>query len=862
MSTTASSPTRNGSVVPNVTMRTVTVKGLLRNRGRFALTAVAVAMSVAFFASVLLLTTSLRGTAERDIAAANAGIESVIRGREFDGELDGGPGTQTPRYELRTDTLDQAAAAAPDATLVGISSTPATLTTSDGDIIVASGLRTRVETWVTDPALNTHHLVDGRPPQDPTEVVIERRLASAEGLAIGDSLGVATDRAAITATVTGIADFAAVAGSPTSALVFVSHDTNLLDPALLNRIVVAFDDSAASTADIETALADDAQTIVTGGADYVTELQRDAIQQTSFISTFLTFFAVIALIAGTTIIYNTFVISVAQRTKEIAMLRSIGARRSQILRSVLGEAALIGVIASTLGVAAGLVLYRGMVALFRAIGLSFLSTSPTYSLTSLMIPFAIGVAVTILSALMPARRAASVAPMEALRDQAVDSSRESRTRSIASYLLLAVTVTVAVAAFATGSGTYGLTATGAGLLALIVAGPLLVTFTSKTLGWLAARIGGEPGRIAKVNLSRNPRRSASTSFSLSLGLGLMVMFTAIAASFSGGVADDIEAGLNADTVLTPVATGGPGGTTLALPDDLVTAVADTQGVVASTSLDLATGSVDDKPNLIGLVDPASFAELYDADTTAGSIAELSDGDIAVSEAAELSIGDTVTVAFTDGDTATLTVSAVFTRAIPTPDESPQYIIDRATAPDLDTTTVTVLATTDQTTSTNDTLEAAARQAGAVQVLTKTEYVDSVSSGSNDFRNFVYALLGVALLISLVGIANTSMMSINERRREIGVMRAIGTTAQQVRSIIRVESVLLAVHGCLLGIGLGLGAAASLIALLGGNEGLNLLIPWQSMAILAVSGVIAGAAASAWPAWKGSRADMLDAIASE
>lgn len=862
MNPTASPHPGRVSAPPTVTMRTVTVKGLLRNRGRFALTAVAVAISVAFFASVLLLTSSLRGTAARDIAAANAGIDTVIRGREFDGEIEGGPGAQTPRYELRTDTLQQITTALPDATVSGISSAPATFTTPDGDLVDASGRRTRIETWVADPDLNTHHLVVGRAPETPTEVVIERRLAAAEGLTLGDNLGVATDRAAITATVTGIADFATVAGSPTTALVFVADDTTLLDPDLLDRIVVESGNASGATTDMEAALDSNSQLIVTDGPRYVTELQDAATQQTGFISTFLTFFAVIALIAGTTIIYNTFVISVAQRTREIAMLRSIGTGRNQILRSVLGEAALIGVIASALGVAAGLVMYRGMVALFKAIGLSFLSTSPTYTLTSLIVPFAIGVVVTILSAVMPARHAASVAPMEALRDQAVDSSRESRTRSVAAYLLIAITVALAAAAIITRSGWTGIAATGAGLLALIVGGPLLVTFTSKTLGWLTARLGGEPGRIAKVNLSRNPRRSASTSFSLSLGLALMVMFTAIAASISGGVADDIKAGLNADTIVTPIATGGPGGTVLAMPDDLVTTIADTDGVTTSTALELATGIVDGTPTLLGVVEPAVFASLYDADTTAGSIAELGANEIAVNDATDLQIGDTVTLGFTNGESTTVTVAAVFDRAIPAPDESPQYLINRDTAADVDATTVTVFATTDQTPATIDTLNAAARQAGAIQVLTKDEYIDSVSNGSNDFRNFVYALLGVALLISLVGIANTSMMSINERRREIGVMRAIGTTAGQVRSIIRVESVLLAIHGCILGIALGLGAGTSLIALLGGNEGLTLLVPWQSIGLLAVAGIVAGVLASAWPAWKGSRADLLDAIASE
>jgi putative ABC transport system permease protein len=849
----------NGQI-PTVSMTTVTVQGLRRSRSRFILTAIAVILSVAFFTSVMQLTSSLRGTAKSDIASATKGIDAVVRGAKIGKPRNAGPVSVDVRAELTSADVNAVADLTGIAATVAIVSVNANVVKSDGQIVDTGALGTRAEIWVVDSTLNTHRLVRGKAPVGRDQVVIERTIAEKANVDVGDQIRIATDAATITARVSGIADYATAKGSPLNGTVFFADGeaASLLETSSYDRIVVRSSKPDSLVSELKGALSNSKTTEVVAGAEFTADQQNEATSRTSFQTTFLSFFALVALLAGTTIIFNTFVISVQQRTKEIAMLRAIGTSKQQVLKSVLGEAALVGVFASGIGVGVGLLLFRLMIKVFEAIGLSFLSTDASVSLSSLIGPFLIGIVVTVASAALPARKAAGVAPMEALRDQAVDNSSIAQTRTIATAVIFVGALLFGVMGAVSSSGSMWALATGLGFVGVIVGGPVLVRGSTATIGRLLSRFGGQTGNIARTNLSRNPKRNASTSFSLSLGIALIVLFTSVAASLSDGVASDVKAGLRADHVVTTSATGP--GALASIPRSTIEAISKVSGVKTVSALSSATLIINGEGTSAAVIDPKSFSKLYDLKTTGAPLRDLATNEIAVQRSTNRRVGDTVKVSFADRPAADMKVVTVFGRSLPGSPDSPRYLLN-ASAVEKAAVTAVYLQT-DSKSKTLGAIDDTVQGAGAMRLRDKDGYLDSLASSADTFRNFVYALLAIALLISLVGIANTTMLSINERRREIGVMRAIGTTGRQVRRIVRLEALLLSIHGSVIGTVLGLAGATAAFSLLASDQGFSLTIPWSSLLIIALAGSCAGVVAAAWPAWRASKMDPLAAIASD
>jgi putative ABC transport system permease protein len=858
------------SSLPKVTMMTTTVAGLRRSRSRFLLSALAVLLSVSFFAAVLLLSNGLRGTAGRDIAQANAGIDVVLRGRELGAARNAGPVQIALRGTVPLGAVTTARSVAGVRAAHGVVSVGATVATTNGKILDTGTLGVRAENWLPDDELRSHRIIAGRPPAAANEVVVERSIADHGDLNLGDRLTISTDSSTIKATITGIADYASVAGSPLHGTVFVNDKLamKLLGANGYERVAISAtspETSEGLAAKVGAALATQKLTGVEAidGRTFTVAEQDEATSRTSFQSTFLTFFALVALLAGTTIIYNTFVIAVQQRTREIAMLRAIGASRRQVLRSVLVEAAIVGVVASVAGAIGGVLLFKAMGAIFEAIGLTFLSTSGTIDVGSVALSVIVGIVVTVVSAAIPARRAASISPMAALREQSVDTSAQARTRSFFAYALFAMTAVLGVVSWAQGSGAIAGIAVLFGFLGTIVGGPILIRATTLSFGRLLARFGGTTGSMATTNLQRNPKRSASTSFSLSLGMALIVMFSAIASSLSGGIANDVDKGLRADHVVVPAASTGPA-VPRAVPRSVVESVSAVPGVKRAATLSTTFAAVNGTSATVAVVDPKEFDATYDLAPTGQPLSALSATSVAVDSSTDYRLGDELTLVFSSGKTARFTVTTMLNRLLPGSPDSPLVLIsgDAAAAAGATTTVSAAFVITDGKSTTLASADTVVKANGALRFLSSSEYVDSLGSATDTFRNFVYSLLAVALLISIVGIANTTILSINERRREIGVLRAIGTTARQVRRIIRLEALLLAVHASVLGIALGIGAAAAAFTLVASDQGFALTIPWRSIIVIGIGGAIAGIVASLWPAWKGSRAEVLASIASD
>ncbi len=835
-------------------MTAVTLKGLWANKSRFGLSSLAVIISVAFLTAMLILTTALAGTTTDDLAVANAGVDVVVLGEEL-GLGEGPPGAEAAvRSMVDVSTIDALLAVDGVDAAVGIRTTTAQLLGVDGAPVVTGSRTSLGETWIDNETLATFDLVAGTAPVD--GIVVDRSLADEAGLVVGDTVQVLTPIGTEIVSVDGIATFGEADSAPDTATILFADGNDLLGTGGFERVVVDTDldptalQGAAGNGEVQS------------GTTYVTDQQSVIEARTSFQTIFFLAFALIALIAGTTIIYNTFVIAVAQRTRELALLRSIGASKAQVLKAVMGEAAVVGVVASVVGAVVGIGSAYGLVALFEALGLSILAGSLSVTVDSLVIGAGVGLVVTLVSAFVPARKAANTPPIAALREAAVDPSGVSLTRnSVAGLLLVGGS---GLALFGSIDGTWETAVGGvlAAFIGVVVGGPMIAGWVSRGAGAPLALLGGAVGRLASTNAARNPRRSASTALALTLGVALIAFFTVVASSLSGTVAADTDAALSADQVVSPFAAlGGPDDVTY-LPPSVADGIELGDGVEAVVPLASTNVFVDGSMALAAGADVRQLDQVYDLAVVAGSLAEVSDASIAVQAGVVdgVVVGDEVTLVFPQAGQTSVRVAAIFETNLPGQVPA-QYLFDDAALAVLapDAGDAVVFVSTDGSDAAQSALAASVEATGGAIVQTADEYIESLGSSVDAFLNFVYALLGVAVIIAFVGIANTTVMAIGERTKEIGMLRSVGMTAVQVRRMIRNEALLLSLQGSVVGLAIGVGGVYATFSAIGDDQ-FTLDLPLASLATIGVAAAVSGVAAAAWPAWRASRRAPLEAIA--
>lgn len=835
-------------------MTAVTLKGLWANKSRFGLSSLAVIMSVGFLTAMLILTSAISGTGSDDVAGANAGVDLVVFGEEL-GLGDGPPGAEEViRADVDAATLDAIVAIDGVDAAAGVRTGTAQLLDSAGAPLDIGNQRPSGENWVSNETLANFELVAGTAPVD--GVVVDQSLADNADLAVGDEVRVLTDVGVADLIVDGIATYGGADNAFELATVLFPESSELLGSGGFDRIVVDTDlDPSALQGAVG---AGEVQT----GATFVADAQNIIDTQATFQTTFFLAFALIAFVAGTTIIYNTFVIAVAQRTRELALLRSIGASKTQVLKAVMGEAAVIGVVASAAGALAGIGSAYGLKVLFDAIGLPIINGSFPISVDSLLIGAGVGLVVTLISAFVPARKAAGVPPIAALRDAAVDPSAVSFVRnSIASLLLGGGTV---AAVFGAIDGSWEIAVGGAlaAFVGVIVGGPLIAGWVARIAGAPLEMVAGTIGRLASTNAARNPRRSASTALALTLGVALIAFFTVVASSLSGTAAADTEKALSADQVVTPFATfGGPDDVTY-MPPSVADSIEVGNGVDAVVPVASTQAFVDGGLALAAGADVVDLNAVYDLQLVTGSFENVSEAAIAVNvdTIEDAAIGDELTLNFPGSGPATMTIAAIFEANLPGQFPA-EYLFDDAAfasvAPDAGDALIFIA--TDGSDTALEAIAASVDASGGAVLQSAEEYVDSLGSAVDAFLNFVYALLGVAVIIAVVGIANTTVMAIGERTKEIGMLRSVGMTSAQVRRMIRNEALLLSVQGSVVGLAIGVGSVYATFSALGDGE-VVLNLPLTSLAIIGVGAAISGVAAAAWPAWRASRLAPLEAMA--
>ncbi len=844
-------------------MLSLTLRGIAAHKRRLVGTVLAVLLGVAFMAGSLVFTDTMRATLSGVFADAERGTDALVRG----------PAT--------IESFNGTAHAPVDDTLVGrVAGLPgvaavaprvegfAQVVDRDGEPVddVGSGAVPAGAAWTDETSLNPFTLVEGRGPRGDDEVVVDRSLADEVGLAPGDRTSVLTAAGPEPVEVVGVATFGDAdnrAGNRTVLFTVGTAQRLLGREGTVDSIAVKAAEGVSQrevAAAVRSELGGEVEALT--GAALAEENANRKNEDVDFFGVFMNVFAGIALLVGAFIINNTFAILVAQRSKELALLRAIGASRKQVRRSVALEAATVGVLASALGLLAGVGVAIGIKSLWQSFGITLPDGPLVVSGSSLLLAFAVGVVVTVGSALLPARRAARVAPVAAMRDVAVEATRPSRKRIALGVLLTAGSAAAVVLGITSGTVELVLLGALAGFLGVATLSPVLVHPVLRALALPLPRATGVRGVLARENSVRNPKRTAATASALMIGVALVGAITVFAASGKWSISHSFDQEFRGDLVLE---TGAwvYGGASPALAAELAAA----DGVAAAVPRQFARAEVaGDVTDLAGW--PAATVEsVFDLGVSEGSLASMGADGLAVSarhaEGKGWALGDRVDITFDTGASREFVVRALFDH----PDWAGQVWVDRAA---LTAALPAALDSTVYVTGEDGVSSSALRSAvdtvtaeyANVEVMNRAEMRQMVVDEFNALLGFVYALLALAIVIALVGIANTVSLSVVERTRELGLLRAVGMSRGHLRGMVRWEAALVAVYGTLLGLAVGLFLGWSLVFAIkeSGIETARMVVPFgQLAAIVAIAGSC-GLLAALLPARRAARLDILDAVA--
>ena len=849
-------------------MTAFALRGLLGRKLRTVLTAVAIILGVATVSGTYVLTDSINNAFHSIFFETRAGSDAVISGKSaFD--ITGDSGVTAPSFD---ESLLQKVRDVPDvAEAEGQVNGQAQLIGKDGKAIVYGGAPNLGFSIANGASrFNPLQLVSGTWPKA-NEVVVDKSTAGKEDITIGQQIGVQAEGPVQRLRVSGIVKFGSVStigGATLSGFDLPTAQRLFEKPGKLDEIAVAANQGVSDPqllAQIRTILPPSTQVRSAQAQSHEDAKETDSF--ISFLQKFLLGFGGVALFVGSFVIANSLSITIAQRTREFATLRTLGASRRQVLRSVVLEALVIGVLASVVGLFAGLALAKGLFSLFDAVGFTLPNNGLTLETRTVIVALLVGIVVTLLASLRPAFRATRVPPIAAVREGAtLPESRFARYRTPAAIVLSlvgfgALLVGLFVPNLSTGQvllamlGGALLVFFGVALLSVRLVGPF-----AWTLGWPATKIGGAAGSLARDNSRRNPQRTASTASALMIGLALVTLVSLLAAgiisSFRGAVHDIWR---NADYAITAQNNFTP------IPIAASEAVKKTPGVTAVGDVrageTLAFGS---KVATTAVNPPA--AQMFNLEWDAGSPAVLAnlgedgafvDKDYAKSH--NLELGSPVPLTFADGSRQLFDVKGIFD---PPTGGSPFGRVTISTdafdrhVPDPQNLYSFVLIKGGQTDANQAKLEQTLKSFPNAKAATRQKFIDNQISGLSSVLNILYVLLALSVIVSLFGIVNTLVLTVFERTREIGMLRAIGMTRRQVRRMIRHESVITALIGAAIGIALGIVLAALLIARV---DFIVLSVPVAQLIIFAIASIFVGIIAAIFPARRAARLNVLEAL---
>ncbi|QTE29768.1 ABC transporter permease [Pengzhenrongella sicca] len=869
-------------------MRRVALRTIRSHPVRFVLSVLAVTLGVAFVAGTFSLRTMLASTFN-DIVESSLAGDAYVRGSAAAGSASAtggqvGDARNAIPIALADDVADVPGVelALPD--IVG----PAVLVGADGAAVTRGQAPSFAQALYPDDP--TVRVDAGRAPAGSDEIALAAQTLAQSGLALGERTTAVIGGAVRTVTVVGRVDFGApLAGATVLFLDVPTATAAYAANGMVQSIAVYAADDVTPAA-----LVDRLDPVVGSRAEAVTgdllraEVRADIDAALGFVATFLLVFAGISLFVGAFIIANTFAMSVRQRMRELALLRALGASPLQVFASIVVQAGVVGLVGSALGVVAGLALVSGLREVLDRFGMVLSGRIPLDPRT-VAFSLLIGTLVSLCAGALPARRAALTPPVQAMRDDVVGDERGLRVRALVGGLLTvagAAAVAVAVArpgldAELIGAGPLGavrvdapaLLGVGAAAVVLGMLG-LAPAIARAALGVLAVGfvLAFRPiGRFARQNVTRNPRRTATTAGALMIGMALVGASGVLAASAQGSTRAIVAETSTADFVLRS-ATG-------ALPADALPAIAGVPGVAAADAVTLgsvliaragaagsgAAGSGDRTPTTVVGLDPGAFGRTMEIETTAGSLTRLAAGEVAVQRGAAQDAGWELgtSLALTSATrSTTATVGAIIdSPAIPAPVVLPEPLFERlvpATGRQVTLVFVAAAAGTDRAGLRAD-LTRAVVPFVVVAVLDNDEFASVLAEQVDQVLVILYALLALSVVIAILGIVNTLALSVIERTREIGLMRAVGLGRLQLAGTVTIESVLTALFGTVVGVAVGIALAAAMPAVFSDVGLTTLVIPWATVGWTLVLAVVAGVLAAGWPAVRAARLRVLDAV---
>ncbi len=839
---------------------------LVARKFRLLSTALSVVIGVAFLVGSLVLIDTISRSFDDLFADVNQGVDAEVRSSEA---LETDFGTIRGRIDASVvaEVEEVPGVKAAAGSVFGY----AQLVAPNGEAMgnPGQGAPTLGFSWTDVAELNPMRLLGGgRAPVAAGEVVIDLKSANDGPFAVGDSVTILLQGPPQEFEIVGIARFG-TADSPLGASVALFEPATaqavLAEPGKVDAVDVVAADGVSQTElrdRLDTALGDDLEVIT--GEDLTTENQNEVADALGFFNTFMLVFAAIALFVASFIIYNTFSILVAQRTRETALLRALGARRRQILGAVLMEAVAIGLIAALLGLGVGVLVAMALRGLLAAVGLALPGAGLVFAPATAVWALVVGVGVTGLAAVVPSRRASRVAPMAALRAAAVDESGQSRVRlAIGVSMLVGGVAALSWGLFGSPPSAVALVGLGmAGVfLALAVLGPVIAVPFVAVVGLPIARLGGVPGEIARENAMRSPKRTATTAAALMIGVGLVLTISVFAASAKASINKIIDNAFLGDLVIDS-GTFGFGG----LSPELASELRDVPGVEAASGVRLGFAEIEGAVRTLYSVDPATMGQIVDVGIMAGRIEDMGVSDIAVyekyAEDHDLAFGDLLDVTFAETGVQRFRVSVIFERNELTGNffiGNPAY---EANYSDVFDFQVYVLRSPDaDPAAVRRAVEATAARYANAEVQDLSQYKQSQAEQIDQLLTLIYGLLFLAVFIALIGIANTLALSIIERTRELGLLRAVGMTRRQLRRAVRLESVLIALLGTFLGGAVGVFFGWAMVQALADQGFSEFVVPIVEVGVIVVLAVIAGVAAAVLPARRASKLDVLRAIAS-
>ncbi|ADB52132.1 ABC transporter permease [Conexibacter woesei] len=852
-------------------MVALSLRGLVSRKLRTVLTAMAIVLGVGLVSGTYILTDTMNKSFDSVFESVNRNTDVSITPKEqFD---DAGA---TP---FSADVLRQVEAVPGVAVAAGsVDSDGAVLYKKNGrDPLAAAGGGGTVLTSESPRELDPLRYVEGHPPAGPDEIVLDKGSADKGDFKLGDEVRLSADGPQESFRLVGIAklgDQDSIAGA-SLAVVQLETAQRLLDMRGEFSSISVKAESGVTPEElsrrIRAELPADRYNVRTGEQESRRQA-ADLQDQLGFLRTFLLAFAGISLFVGAFLIVNTYSITVAQRMREFALLRMIGASRRQVLKAVMGEALVVGFASAVVGFLFGFGLAPALRALFKAFGADLPADGLVLEPRTIVVSLLIGTIVTLVAATGPALRATRVPPIAALQDAA--SLTRGKTGRLRTPLSIGVTVIglilILLGLFGGGSATRAAASIGAGAAVVFIGVGLLASHIVRPLALLVGlpleKTRGVSGRLARENATRQPRRTASTSAALMIGVALVAFVAIFAAGLKASIDQAVDRGVAASLVMQtdnfqPV------------PNSASRALGEVQGVDQVSPLRFASAKVDgiSGTTAVSGVDPSNVNDVFDVKWKEGSAEQLSSlghGSTVVAkkfaDKHDLRVGRRLTVQTPTGQRVEVVVEGIY-------DDDSALLADitlpnDVLASDFNVTRDSfVLATTTGGENADAIQKVADRELSAayptIEVLTKEGFKDNQAGQVDQLIAFVYVMLSLSVIVSLFGIVNTLVLAIHERTRELGMLRAIGTSRRQVRQIVRYESVITALIGAVLGVVLG-AIFAVLVTIPLKDEGFAISIPIGTLIILLILAVIAGVIAAIPPARRAAKLDVLRALAYE